>query len=232
MDGSECPIPMTDEEKESLEREWKEAATNAARTAGAGNVPAGVKRMIDEMTAPKMDWRELLNTQLKSLLKNDYTFMKPSRKTWGMGDVILPGMDTEETVDVAICIDTSGSISNDMLRDFLSEVQGIMEEFETFHIKLWFFDTETYTVHEFNSDNISDLTDSDFEIEGGGGTEFACNWDLMKEMDYCPNQLVMFTDGYPWGSWGDPDYCDTLFVIHGSKDIEAPFGISVYYEYS
>jgi hypothetical protein len=44
--------------------------------------------------------------------------------------------------------------------------------------------------------------------------------------------LVVFTDGYPFGSWGEADYCDTMFVIHGSTTIEAPFGITTYYELS
>ena len=45
-----------------------------------------------------------------------------------------------------------------------------------------------------------------------------------------PKKLIMFTDGYPWGSWGDENYCDTVFVIHGAKDIEAPFGVTAHYE--
>jgi hypothetical protein len=42
----------------------------------------------------------------------------------------------------------------------------------------------------------------------------------------------MFTDGYPGGGWGEEEYCDTLFIIHGSTTIEAPFGITAYYELS
>jgi hypothetical protein len=51
----------------------------------------------------------------------------------------------------------------------------------------------------------------------------------MKQNDVQPHQLVVFTDGYPFGSWGDPDYCDTLFVVHGSNTITAPFGITANY---
>jgi len=40
----------------------------------------------------------------------------------------------------------------------------------------------------------------------------------------------MFTDGYPGSGWGDPNYCDTLFIIHGSTSIVAPFGLTAYYE--
>jgi hypothetical protein len=54
----------------------------------------------------------------------------------------------------------------------------------------------------------------------------------MKENDYVPKKFIMFTDGYPWSSWGDDEYCDTVFVIHSNynKDIQAPFGITTHYE--
>ena len=40
----------------------------------------------------------------------------------------------------------------------------------------------------------------------------------------------MFTDGYPCGDWGDPDYCDTVFIIHDNPNTEAPFGVTAHYE--
>ena len=73
----------------------------------------------------------------------------------------------------------------------------------------------------------------DYEIMGGGGTEFDCVFDYMKEEGIVPKKHIMFTDGYPWGSWGDENYCDTLFIVHGSgyggKTPVAPFGITVPY---
>ena len=70
----------------------------------------------------------------------------------------------------------------------------------------------------------------DYEPMGGGGTEFDVNWDYMKENDICPKKFIMFTDGYPWGSWGDELYCDTVFIIHGNDTIVPPFGEYAYYE--
>ena len=52
----------------------------------------------------------------------------------------------------------------------------------------------------------------------------------MKDNDIQPKKLIMFTDGYPWGSWGDEFYCDTIFLIHGDKNIQAPFGLTLHYE--
>ena len=72
----------------------------------------------------------------------------------------------------------------------------------------------------------------DWEPLGGGGTDFEANWKYMRENDIQPKKFIMFTDGYRFGSWGEPDYCDTMFVIHGSTTIEAPFSITTYYELS
>ena len=54
---------------------------------------------------------------------------------------------------------------------------------------------------------------TEYKVIGGGGTDFVCNWEMMKENDIEPDQFIMFTDGEPFRSWGDPDYCDTLFLI-------------------
>jgi hypothetical protein len=51
----------------------------------------------------------------------------------------------------------------------------------------------------------------------------------MKENDINPKKFIMFTDGYPWGSWGDENYCDTVFIIHGNDTIVPPFGAHAYY---
>ena len=54
----------------------------------------------------------------------------------------------------------------------------------------------------------------------------------MEEHDIQPERFVMFTDGMPWNSWGDPDYCDTVFIIHGSDTIVPPFGNYAYYDFT
>jgi len=65
---------------------------------------------------------------------------------------------------------------------------------------------------------------------GGGGTDFMANWEYMKKHDINPKKFIMFTDGYPWDSWGDEHYCDTVFIIHGTTSIVPPWGTHAYYE--
>ena len=227
-DGKSKRKKYSKEELRKIRDEMKEAMISAAQSAGAGNIPAGVRRMISELTEPKIDWRELLKQQIQSTIRNDYTWMRPSRKGWHTG-AILPGMNYDQTIDVAVAIDMSGSISNKQGRDFLSEIKGIMEQFKDFHIKLWCFDTEVYNCVDITADSIHEF--ENYELKGGGGTDFDANWNFMKNDNFVPKKFIMFTDGLPWNSWGDPDYCDTVFIIHGSDTIIPPFGTYSHYEF-
>ena len=216
-------------EMKQIKDEIKEAMINAASSAGAGNVPAGVARMIKEMTEPKMNWRELLRQQIQSTIKSDYTFSRPSRKGQ-MSGAILPGMNFAETIDLCIALDMSGSIGNEQAEDFLGEIKGIMDEYKDYKIKLWCFDTAVYGEDDFTADDGRELTE--YEIKGGGGTDFMCNWTYMHEEGITPKKFIMFTDGYAWDSWGEEDYCDTVFIIHSNHDkgLQAPFGQTAHYD--
>lgn len=219
---------LTDSERQQIRDEIKEAVLAAAAASdGAGSLPAGVQRIIQDMTAPKMNWRELLRMQLESTMKSDYTWLRTSRRGWHM-DAVMPGTKTEPMIDIAVSIDASGSISEVMLKDFLGEIAGIMEQFPAYRIHVVSFDTKCYNPQQYDSENLDDI--KDYEIVGGGGTDFDCVFDYFKQNEIEPKRHIMFTDGYPCGSWGDERYCDTVFVIHGSTTIVPPWGQYAYYD--
>jgi len=217
------------EELKKIKDEMKEAMVSAAQSVGAGNLPGAIQRMINELTEPKMDWREIIQQQIVSTMKSDYTFMKPSRRSWHM-DAVLPGMLNTDKIDICLALDASGSISEEQCREFLSEVKGIMDQYKDFTIHLWSFDTEVFNPKIFTPDNADEI--EDYVLGSGGGTEFECNWDYMKAEGIEPKKFIMFTDGWPFNSWGDPDYCDTIFLINNTyeRNIEAPFGMTVHHE--
>jgi predicted metal-dependent peptidase len=218
---------LTAEEKKQIRDEIKEAVVAAAQAAGAGKVPAGIARMIKDFTEPKMDWRQMLRMNIQSILKSNFSFNRPNRKSQHCG-AVLPGMMNEETIDVACGIDMSGSITDVMGKDMVSEIKGIMEEYKDFKLKLWCFDTDVYSYSEFTGDNADEI--DSYECKGGGGTDFEANYNFMKEHDIEPKKFIMFTDGLPCGTWGDEHYCDTLFIIHGNETIIPPFGQVAYYK--
>ena len=213
---------LSQAEKDKIRDEIKEAMLSAAQTCDAGNLPLGVKRLIQDLTEPKMNWRELLRMQLESTIKSDYTWLRSSRKGWHV-DAVMPGMKTTDAIDIAVAIDMSGSISDKQGRDFLSEVRGIMEAFDSYKIHVFTFDTECYNSQIYTSDNLDQI--EEYDLKGGGGTDFDAIFNYMKAQDIEPKKLVVFTDGYPFGSWGDPNYCDTVWIIHGNKTPDPPFGV-------
>ena len=227
-DGTGNRPRMSAEERAKVRDEIKEAMLAAAAASdGAGNLPAGVKRILQDLTAPKMSWRELLRMQLESTLKSDYTWMRAGRKGWHM-DAIMPGQKPDELIDIAVMIDASGSIDPHMLRDFISETQGIMEQFQSYKIHVGTFDTRVYNAVQYDSENLDSM--ADYQVEGGGGTDFDCIFDYLKEEQIEPKRLVVFTDGYPFGSWGDENYADTVWILHGTTTIVPPWGQWAYYE--
>lgn len=217
---------LTEEERKALRDEWREAVIQAAKNAGAGNTPAAIQRLVKDITAPVMDLRDLLRIQFSGSVKSDYTWMRPNRKAWHTG-AVMPGQLPGEELDIVVALDASGSIGEDMLHDFLGMVQGALDQFTSYRVRIVTFDTGVYNIDEFTAED--GRTMAEYEVTGGGGTSFECVWQWMKDNEIQPHQLVMFTDGYPFGSWGDPDYCDTLFVVHGSNTITAPFGITANY---
>ena len=227
-DGRGKKPKLSAEERQKIRDEIKEAVMAAAAASdGAGNLPAGVRRIIQDMTAPKLNWRELLRMQLESTIKSDYTWMRASRRGWHM-DAVMPGQRPDELIDVAIGIDASGSIDERMLRDFLAETQGIMDQFQSYRIHIFTFDTRVYNPQQYNSDNLDTMCD--YEVSGGGGTDFDAIYNYLKEEQIEPKRLVVFTDGYPFGSWGDENYADTVWIIHGNTTVVPPWGQYAYYE--
>ena len=220
---------LTKSQREAIKDEIREAVLQAAQSSGAGNLPGGIQRIVNNLTNPKMDWRSLINMKIPSLSKNDYSYQRFNKKYMQSG-IIVPGLNREEAIDVCIAIDTSGSITQSILEEQLSEVVGLMDMYEEFTIRIWQFDTGIYGYSEFTKDTAGDIMH--YEVKGGGGTDFDANWQFMKEEGIEPQMFIMFTDGEPWDSWGDESYCDTLFIINNkyNKDIVPPFGTYAYYE--
>ena len=218
---------MSQEERDRIRQEMKQAIINAAQSAEAGSLPAGVERLIKNITDPVMPWRELIQTNLTSAIRTDYSWMRPSRRGWHM-DAVMPGMTPGEEIDVVVAIDMSGSISNQQAQAFLGEIAGMMEAFDGYKVHVFCFDTEIYNPQDFTSENMDTI--DGYDPQGGGGTDFDAIFEYLKQVGNVPKRLIVFTDGYPCGSWGDPDYCDTTWIIHGDKNPNPPFGQFALYD--
>jgi hypothetical protein len=218
---------LSDEEREKIRSEVKQSILAAAQAAEAGTLPKGVERLVKDLTSPVMPWDELIQTNLTSAIRSDYSWMRPSRRSWHM-DAVMPGMNPGEEIDVDVAIDMSGSIQMSQAQAFLGEIAGMMNSFDGYKINVFCFDTEIYNPQTFDSETMDSI--EEYEPQGGGGTDFDAIFNHLKEEGRNPKRLIVFTDGYPCGSWGDPDYCDTTWIIHGDPNPNPPFGTWAIYD--
>lgn len=221
------PIEVDEEALKGIREELKNKVLQAAQAA-AGKMPASIARLVDHLVEPKINWRDYIRETIQSQLTADYTWHKPNRRHHG-GDVIFPSLIKEETIDVEVSIDQSGSISTEMARDFLSEIYGITQQYAQFTIAVSTFDTKLYNRQVFTSENLDELLD--YEPKGGGGTDIGVVWKYLKKNNIEPKLLIVFTD-LEDDDHGDPNYCNTLFLINNpyNKQILPQHGTWVRYE--
>lgn len=221
------PPKMSAEEIEDIRETMRSALLQAAQNTPPGDMPAGIQRLLDQWLKPKINWRQLLASTLRSTIKYDYTYTRMSRRSWNSG-IILPGQDVLDRITVTAWLDGSGSTTQAMVTAFLSECKGIIGQFRDFSLTIGTFDTKVYNVKIFTPNNANEI--NQYEFLGGGGTTPSVCWDYMKANNLKPQRLLLFTDGFVGNDWGDPSYCDTIFIIHSNPQIIAPYGKTIAYE--
>jgi predicted metal-dependent peptidase len=207
----------------AYQEQFREAMLAAAQGSNA-NLPLEIANLVANITSAKIDWQSIIRSSLQSASASNTSFSYYNKKSQQAG-VILPGNSMDTHIDVAIAIDTSGSISKAMVQDFINEVAGMVEQYTYATIKIWCFDTAIHNYAEYTNNDFIE-----YSIAGGGGTVFEVNWRFMENNHIHPDTLIVFTDGLPQRTWGDEHYCETVFVIHSNPNITAPFGTSVHYD--
>lgn len=198
--------------------------------AGVGNVPAGVIRVIRELEEPVFNWKRHIKKHILDLKRNRISWTTPKRRDNESG-IIMPGKRNNKKYKIHVSLDTSGSISEEELRDFLSEVYGAARQLKNLEVTIWTFDTSIYNEQTYNKNNIHRI--KEYKIYGNGGTDFYQNWVYMQEQRIRPDLFIMFTDGECCGEPGIKGYCDTLYVIHNERKIDRipkEYGKTIFYD--
>lgn len=203
---------------ETSEIEWKVATVQAAQAAKAeGKLPASMKRFIDEMTTPQVNWREQLQKFVTQISQNDYSWMRPNRRFLPMG-FYLPTLYSENMGEMVVCIDTSGSIDKDTLSAFGSEIKSIMESVRPTKTTVIYCDARVNHVDEFGPNDVPH-----FDMHGGGGTDFVPPFEYVAEKGVQPECLVYLTDMY--GRF--PDSADFPVMWCATTDVVGPIGETI-----
>lgn len=218
---------MSDEEREILEKEVDRALRQGQIAASklVGKDKGGLDRMIGELLAPKVDWKEVLREFTKSVCANkDASSWSRVHRRFIGHDIYMPSLIGESVGRIVVGVDTSGSIGGTILDRFLSEVKAVADEVNPEAIELLYWDTEV-AGHETYEANNRDSLLSSTKPKGGGGTDPSCVPKYIKDKYLNPECVIMLTDGYvsEWGVWNVP----VLWVVVGNNSIISPVGKTI-----
>lgn len=223
---------MTDFQSEMFKAYEMHEQSIASGQRNAGTVPGDIERYIGKLKNPEINWRQYITARFVSkLAQNEESWSSLDRRGYG-GDFFMAGQKEKETVEVVIPIDTSGSISDEMVADFLSEIKGIANQYDDYKLTIWCFDGMVHeeSIKVFTPDNIHTL--ENYKMVGGGGTLFLTNWIYMKEHDMKPKLIIMFTDGMCGDDYGVPGFAETIYVVNSEVIVPEEYGVTVRYRHS
>jgi predicted metal-dependent peptidase len=218
---------LTDEEGKQLARDLDEAIRQGALA--AGKLGSGGERMFEDLLQTKIDWREALREFISTTCQgNDYsTWRRPNRRFVSSG-YYMPSGVSEQVGELVIAIDTSGSIGGRELAKFLGEVKGICDQVKPDVVRLLYWDTEVCADEKYVGAEVENLVNST-KPEGGGGTTVECVPAYMADHGVKPQAVVVLTDGYLGGSWGQWA-CPVLWCIVGNANAVPDVGKYVHVE--
>ncbi len=216
---------ISEVEKEEIESFWRdklEILKNAdqydSSNDGQGNIPGGMEIEIESILEPEVDWRHAL---WKYVGKTPADFDDLDRRFFYRG-LYLEGLLTE-ALEVSVCIDTSGSVSDSLLKQFYAELKGILKSYPHVNCNLFYGDTELFGPYPIES------IEETPKAMGRGGTSFK---PFFKYLEKNENNLngsqkvsIYFTDGY--GDFPTQDPADpTMWLVckDGLESNKFPFG--------
>ncbi|MFY9225329.1 MAG: VWA-like domain-containing protein [Blastocatellia bacterium] len=162
-----------------------------------GRVSAGWQRWANEKLHPKADWRRQLRSLISSSLRmksgaNDYSYSRPNRRQSVYGNILMPSL-VEQVPNIAVIVDTSGSINDRLICQALAEVENILKSTGQ-KVHLISCDAKVHF-----SKQVSSI--KGVKLLGGGGTNMKVGIKEALEAKLKPDVIIVITDGYtPWPS--------------------------------
>ena len=185
-----------------------------------GDKSGELDRLLDELLNPKLDWKVLLQNYMSSFQKEDYSFKRPNRRY--MPEFYLPSLHSEALGEIAIAVDTSGSVSNEDFRMFLSEINYIKETLRPAVTTVIDFDTRINNVTKLSPDDPI----GNVKFTGGGGTNLSPVFEYYDKQP--PVVLIVFSDLWCNPIKVDPGY-PTLWICLDNPKAKVHFGELIHF---
>ncbi|MES9835315.1 MAG: VWA-like domain-containing protein [Candidatus Thiodiazotropha sp.] len=208
---SEQPPPLTPDEAETLNIQWQQRLAGAAQQAmQVGKLDGAMARMVDHLLQPQLPWRLLLARYMTAIARDDFSYMRPSRRE---GEHILPSLRSSQ-VELVVALDSSGSIQDHEMGEFLLEINALKGQMRA-RITLLACDSAIAEDAPWIYEAWEDFRLPE-KITGGGGTSFEPVFEWISAQGMRPDLLVYFTDAE--GAFPDhaPHY-PVIWLVKGKQ---------------
>ncbi|MEW6048633.1 MAG: VWA-like domain-containing protein [Bacillota bacterium] len=186
--GDHSPGDLPEEPSGEVWERWREMVAAALAACRPGDLPAGIEARLRAALAPRVSWRDLLARHL-SPAGFDYTWPPPDPRFLHVG-LYLPGFGGEAVEEAVVALDTSGSVTEGELSQFLAEVRALWAE-DVMVLHVVDCDAATYAWRTFARGEPL----PDFPVRGRGGTDFRPVFEEVCRRGIQPSCLVFLTDG-------------------------------------
>ena len=210
-ESSSTPSQKPEELSEEMKEQFEQIFQKLNRQ---GTLPQDLQFVVPEYFSHKVDWREFLYGYIASYAKSTYSFVPPNMKYLYRG-IYLPSLSSD-LLRIVVAIDTSGSVDETLLTTFLGEINSIMQSYPNYEIDVITADAKIQSHKVFlPGENL------DYEVSGGGGTDFRPVFEYIDQQINYPTLLLYFTDGMGTFPEMEPSY-DVMWVMPEEKEV--PFG--------
>lgn len=219
LDGADMRDPADVSQKQADNDQRVVRAGMAAKAAGKESALAN--ELVKQIKGKGVDWRDRLNAFIDDRAEIKFSWGKPNRRFVGE-DIYLPGKTANGIDTLAFIVDTSGSMSNEVLRMCVGQIEAAREAIGIRRVVVIECDARVGRIDEFE---MSDPLPEEMEFTHRGGTDMAPAFEAAKEFD--ASAIICLTDGYFFETLADDPGAPVLFAIthDGEKgDIDAVFG--------
>lgn len=228
--GGVLDAPGDQNSQDQLSQTWEtqvRAAVAVAKANNAGNIPGSLRRLIEDLDRPKVSWRDQTRRFIDFSVTKDVSWARINRRSTAVG-TLMPGYVSDRMHRLVCCNDISGSVSDAMLREMVSEVGGALDQGSCDQLTVMYADTEVQRVDEFY---VGDIVKA--ESMGGGGTDFRDSFRWIKENAADASCVIYLTD-LQVSEFGEDPGCPVLWAVFGpSSQFEelssrVPFGVAIH----
>lgn len=231
MGGVIPPVPVWDETGLAEENaRWERIAKQAvavSKAENAGTLPGTLERLMQDLNKPRIDWQSKLQRFIDNSISKDYAWTKPNKRFLHTG-LIIPGLVPDKLQHIVAFMDTSGSVTNQLVSKYSVELQALMDEGHCDKLTVIYTDTVIQRVEEFTRGDEVKL-----HPKGGGGTDFTNAFKYFSRECYDASVILFFTDLIV-SRWGAEPGVPVLWLVYGDSRFyeqrakKVPFGECVH----